>query len=216
MSTPIEIPDGAVRAALAAYNASRGSYEGETPADADDMRAATPAASGGDRPEPDARCNCGWGDVKDHLREECSPKDEEPQPPSAAPVSERARELLADEHRADCRHIHADRILNGRITTEDNRALRAIEQALTQQRGEAVYLIRGEFGGWTEQSKAAHEWWNGRENAPERRILYTTPQPSADAVRELVQRWRGSGKAIAYICADELESLLSAASGEGV
>lgn len=40
----------------------------------------------------------------------------------------------------------------------------------------------------------------------------TTPQPSADAVRELVKRWRGSGKAIAHICADELESLLSGGS----
>lgn len=60
---------------------------------------------------------------------------------------------------------------------------------------------------------------------------YTTPQPSADAVRELVRRWRECAKSAAngpmfdgaseyavagtYIaCADELESLLSAASGE--
>ena len=40
----------------------------------------------------------------------------------------------------------------------------------------------------------------------------TTPQPGAEALRELVQRWRGSGKAIAHICADELESLLSGGS----
>ena len=62
-------------------------------------------------------------------------------------------------------------------------------------------------------------------------VVATTPQPSADAVRELVKRWRECAKSAAngpmfdgaseyavagtYIaCADELESLLSAASGE--
>lgn len=51
----------------------------------------------------------------------------------------------------------------------------------------------------------------------------TTPQPSADAVRELVRRWRGSGKdwysndfdirgSERRKCADELESLLSGGS----
>lgn len=67
------------------------------------MLAAAPAASGGDRPEPDARCNCGWGDIKDHLREECTPKDEATTtPPSAAPVSERARD---DLHVAICQAV---------------------------------------------------------------------------------------------------------------
>lgn len=56
-------------------------------------------------------------------------------------------------------------------------------------------------------------------------LAATTPQPSADAVRELLKRWRGSGKdwysndfdirgSERRKCADELESLLSAASGE--
>lgn len=59
------------------------------------------------------------------------------------------------------------------------------------------------------------------------KVAATTPQPSADAVRELVERWRElsvkshrDGQYQGYdtlrLCADELESLLSAASGEKV
>ena len=45
-----------------------------------------------------------------------------------------------------------------------------------QAEQQAVYLIRGDFGGWNEQSKGGHDWWEGRANAPERRVLYTRPQ----------------------------------------
>lgn len=87
-------------------------------------------------------------------------------------------------------------------------ALRALEQALTKQRGEAVAEVRK---GYIDNFVFCPD----PNSLPIGTKLYTTtPQPSADAVRELVKRWRGSGKAIAHICADELESLLSAASGE--
>ena len=109
---------------------------------------------------------------------------------AAASVSERAREILGAAYR---KAHDADPSINF-CKPEWNVALNAVEQALTQQRD-------------------------------------TTPQPSADAVRELVKRWRECAKSAAngpmfdgaseyavagtYIaCADELESLLSAASGE--
>lgn len=44
--TEIDVPDWVVDEALDAYKASRGTYEGEVPADADDMRAALTAALG--------------------------------------------------------------------------------------------------------------------------------------------------------------------------
>lgn len=44
--TEIDVPDWVVAWALAAYKASRGTYEGEVPVDADDMRAALTAALG--------------------------------------------------------------------------------------------------------------------------------------------------------------------------
>ncbi len=107
-----------------------------------------------------------------------------------ASVSERARELLAQQYMGSkFAHLNAIGlcIRDGSIAddTAISFALRAIEQALTQQRA-------------------------------------TTPQPSADAVRELVLLSRGLAKrtfnrstAEMYIhFADELESLLSAASGE--
>ncbi len=98
----------------------------------------------------------------------------------------------------------------------------AIEQALTQQRGERFADDIRAFG--------ACFMLDGQRVDPER-IFYITPQPSADAVRELVKRWRECAKSAAngpmfdgaseyavagtYIdCADELESLLSDASGE--
>lgn len=54
-------------------------------------------------------------------------------------------------------------------------------RAEPEQQGRAVYLMRGEFGLWVEQSKAAHDWWEGKPNGPERRVLYTGPQPAAVA-----------------------------------
>lgn len=44
--TEIDVPDWVVAVALDAYKASRGTYEGEVPVDADDMRAALTAALG--------------------------------------------------------------------------------------------------------------------------------------------------------------------------
>ena len=44
--TEIDVPDWVVAWALDAYKASRGTYEGEVPVDADDMRAALTAALG--------------------------------------------------------------------------------------------------------------------------------------------------------------------------
>lgn len=256
------------------------------------LLAAAPAASGGDRPEPDARCNCGWGDVKYHLREECSPKDEATHPPAGASMSERARELLAAEYLDDptlAEKIRAGTSRNGDVP----RAIRALEQALTQPlevSGDQVVLVgyknesgedcsafltasrigqllaltqqRGECeapNGWTpddlvicreavecliERSKAyIEEWGNSKSRkglcGAERgtimlgeRLLdlidntrFTTPQPGAEALRELVQRWRHEARDMVeihgsdqtFVCvadalekmADELESLLA-------
>ena len=105
------------------------------------------------------------------------------------------------------------------VRLEDVKAITsALEQALTKQRGDDVEsAARALFeaqadplaASWDRQWGPTKELWRkvARGN-----LYATTPKPSADAVRELVKRWRGSGKAIAHICADELESLLSAAS----
>ncbi len=67
--------------------------------------------------------------------------DEAPQHPSAASVSERARELLVDEY-MDSKFAHLNAIglciRDGSLENDTaiSLALRAIEQALTQQRGE--------------------------------------------------------------------------------
>lgn len=118
---------------------------------------------------------------------------------AAASVSERARALMAQAYR-DGGFPHAAGTLEaGVIDSVDSCALRALEQALTQRRD-------------------------------------TTPQPSADAVREYVTELRAQADqkmevagACVHDCdrahyksaaqllrrvADELESLLSAASGE--
>lgn len=59
-----------------------------------------------------------------------------PQPPSAASVSERARGLLAGAYRVHGHFEYADILLNKPLVGEDYIAAYAIEQALTQQRGE--------------------------------------------------------------------------------
>jgi hypothetical protein len=87
-------------------------------------------------------------------------------------------------------------------------------QALTQQRGSASYDA-GMAMHWIERYAAGID-----EECQLDRIAeaFTTPQPSADAVRELVKRWRDqdarkhSAPGDRSDCADELESLLSAAS----
>ena len=120
----------------------------------------------------------------------------------------------------------------------------ALEQALTQQRGDDVEsAARALFeaqadplaASWDRQWGPTKELWRkvARGN-----LYATTPQPSADAVREYVTELRAQADqkmGVAGACAhdgdraryksaaqllrrvaDELESLLSAASGEGV
>ncbi len=155
---------------------------------------------------------------------------------AAASVSERARALMAQAYR-DGGFPRAAGILEaGVIDSVDSCALRALEQALTQQRGECWPLNKNPKDGWTfdpsflDEVKTRAEQSDIGEFAPclegvesvliaLRGMGDTTPQPSADAVRELVKRWRGYGKdcGVSQVwgkCADELESLLSAASGE--
>ena len=143
------------------------------------------------------------------------------------------------------------------VRLEDVKAISsAIEQAMTQQRGhgeavdrdawaEALELPEGytveEFlpGGWhyawtraDGERMVSGTTWNHPALAAIAAWKYapdTTPQPSADAVRELVKRWREFAKSAAngpmfdgaseyavagtYIaCADELESLISGGS----
>ena len=50
------------------------------------------------------------------------------------------------------------------------------KQEATGSGGEAVYQIRtGDGRGWIDETKAVYDWWNGSEDAPPRRILYTYP-----------------------------------------
>ena len=170
----------------------------------------------------------------------------------AASVSERARELLVDEY-MDSKFAHLNAIglciRDGSLENDTaiSLALRAIEQALTQQRGhgeavdrdawaEALELPEGytveEFlpGGWhyawtrtDGERMVSGTTWNHPALAAIAAWKYapdTTPQPSADAVRELVLLSRGLAKrtfnrstAEMYIhFADELESLISGGS----
>ena len=205
---------------------------------------------------------------------------------AAASVSERARALMAQAYR-DGGFPHAAGTLEaGVIDSVDSCALRALEQALTQQRACATCGGRGEIGGHVGQTAETFDYvtepcpecttpqpsasvmepgalhalvtaanavlaenpaddgmWTLEQavrpfNAPmpaecangcptNQACDYCqyAPQPSADAVRELVKRWRElsvkshrDGQYQGYdtlrLCADELESLLSAASGE--
>lgn len=110
-----------------------------------------------------------------------------------------------------------------------NTALRAIEQALTQQRGEAVawrFVTENrrhgpQLGHWRDVKDAGMPPQSeDLADGVTVEFAYTTNQPSADAVRELVLLSRGLAKrtfnrstAEMYIhFADKLESLLSAAS----
>ena len=166
---------------------------------------------------------------------------------AAASVSERARAILKSEMGG----FGTD--TQGRIPLEY--ALRAIEQALTQQRGECWPLNKNPKDGWTfdpsflDEVKTRAEQSDIGEFAPclegvesvliaLRNMGSTTPQHSADAVREYVTELRAQADkkmVVAGACvhdgdrahyksaaqllrrvADKLESLLSAASGEGV
>ena len=225
------------------------------------------AASGGEA------CGCiyyGLGKAAPYLCEMHKARKADPHPPPAASVSERARELLAQQYMGSkFAHLNAIGlcIRDGSIAddTAISFALRAIEQALTQQRGhgeavdrdawaEALELPEGytveEFlpGGWhyawtraDGERMVSGTTWNHPALAAIAAWQYapaTTPQPSADAVREYVTELRAQADqkmGVAGACAhdgdraryksaaqllrrvaDELESLLSAASGEGV
>lgn len=186
------------------------------------------------KPAGTAHCDfCGVRPGELHAFD-CTALDDanDPQPPSAASVSERARLLLADTCDRAGLYETADGL---RANLKDldlfgRAALRAIEQALTQQRGDDVEsAARALFeaqadplaASWDRQWGPTKELWR---NVARGNLYATTPQPSADAVRELVKRWREDaeiadrnteGNSYAS-CADELESMLSAASGEGV
>lgn len=105
------------------------------------------------------------------------------QPPSAASVSERARELLAQAERGP---------QNDYGTVHRQIAHRAIEQALTQQRGEPVawryvHVIDGDSGSWQPMENLTPAYRKRlTDDGCEFEFAYaaTTPQPSADAVRE--------------------------------
>ena len=146
------------------------------------MLAAAPAASGGESP-PDA--------LPDGTLSKSTAKRVEAL--ASASVSERARALMAQAYR-DGGFPHAAGTLEaGVIDSVDSCALRAIEQALTQQRGDDVEsAARALFeaqadplaASWDRQWGPTKELWRkvARGN-----LYATTPQPSADAVRELVE-----------------------------
>lgn len=110
-------------------------------------------------------------------------------PLPAEPVSERARELLADAFRDHGYPRAAESLEAGFTDSLDECALAAIEQALTQQRGECVAEI---VDNPRPEGMRANEYWPSLDIAwkqswmtfPIGTKLYTTPQPSADAVRE--------------------------------
>lgn len=169
------------------------------------MLAAAPAASGGERVPLSERLYRGPAHDTS-VRERGMEPQATPEsiPATAASVSERARELLANAYR-DGGYPRAAGILEaGVIVPLDACALRALEQALTQQRG-------AEDGRSTSYSREALEiqgarwralcrtidhlspgWDSGIVGAVDAasaavRVLTaqaTTPQPSADAVRE--------------------------------
>lgn len=177
------------------------------------------------------------------------------QPPSAASVSERARHILADAYRDAGFTGAVDDALSDTPSPHCSVTLRALEQALTQQRGEPSVRIEDlgqnaplghEERGDAEQAYTltafdyesaqigSRDWelyWRGWWH---RSQLYTTPQPSADAVREYATELRAQADqkmGVAGACAhdgdrahyksaaqllrrvaDELESLLSGGS----
>ena len=157
---------------------------------------------------------------------------------AAASVSERARELLATEYDKIGLNGAATYIRSGQHGELDKAIIRALEQALTQQRGEPVawryvHVIDGDSGSWQPRENLTPAYRKRlTDDGCEFDFAYaaTTPQPSADAVRELVRRilnWQpltsinkadrlyqiliAAGIQFESVT-DELESLLSAAS----
>ncbi len=126
---------------------------------------------------------------------------------AAASVSERARALMAKAYR-DGGFPHAAGTLEaGVIDSVDSCALSALEQALTQQRGEAAAHASGVPGRITDSlvsivEAAMHDCYMDHDDyrittallhdmaVAAVEVASTTPQPGAEALRELVQRWR--------------------------
>lgn len=114
---------------------------------------------------------------------------------------------------------------------------RALEQALTQQRGECAAsaslkeIVPAEKRNYLDdngnprsiEDEAYAHGWNACRSATIKKLEHTTPQPSAEGLRELVRDWNqradrsdAEDKAEdAYAaCADELESLLAGGGGK--
>lgn len=146
-----------------------------------------------------------------------------PQPPAGASVSERAREILSQAYRDAGFDKAAEWVLQVDLDNDlyvlDRAVIRALEQALTQQRGECVGTWQGNAAARGEPGGPV-KWADGLtySSIPDGTKLYTTPQPGAEALRELVQRWRDKSQlpplpdaayAQARVCARELESLMA-------
>lgn len=131
--------------------------------------------------------------------------DEAPQPPAGASVSERARELLAASYRESGDKAQALDVERRIPYVHHAIALRALEQALTQQRGECWPLNQNPKDGWTfdpsflDEIKTRAEQSDIGEFAPclegvesvliaLRDMNATTPQPGAEALQEYITR----------------------------
>lgn len=140
--------------------------------------------------KPNPKCSCPSGDGS--LDWPCKTH-----PAPAAPVSERARELLAQQYDADDPD-YTEAIRGGDpLEDDDERALRALEQALTQQRGECEAVAWqvewiDNAGDPTRYIAYCEEDADDKlgvlsdgEAATAKVIpLYTTPQPGAEGLRD--------------------------------
>lgn len=90
---------------------------------------------------------------------------------------------------------------------EGFKAARLRDEAHAEQ--QAVYLKRSDFGAWAEQSKAEHDWWSGKFDAPEQRVLYIRPQPVAVADRQAIRMLVAAG----YVSEDKANEALQIAHG---
>lgn len=154
------------------------------------IQAAAPAASGGED---------GWSlamRVREALDRASCPDHfmriavetitgDAPQPPAAASVSERARELLAVEYERDGSVAFARMMREGKPGhLHAMAALRAIEQALTQQRGDVFAWADNHGEVIAADALNAYRQAHGEGPASCYHIpLYTTPQPGAEALR---------------------------------
>lgn len=126
---------------------------------------------------PHHNLQCGWPN--------CDRKPIEPQPPAGASVSERARALLADAFRDHGYPRAAESLEAGFTDSLDECALAALEQALTQQRE------HGTTGSMEQAGKATFvpcDCGCGRSCCAmcgNDVGFLTTPQPGAEALREL-------------------------------